>query len=97
MQKKININGFDFIYNNNRVTIKDSWEVLDREYIVYLLYKFIENTGYPTRRGVKSWANEWRTHSILYKFGLFKEHTADCDLEENESIFRRIIYRIIGG
>ena len=47
---------------------------------------------YKINRNIKSCLNEWIAHKRLYQLGLFKEHTKDCDLSANESVFRRICY-----
>lgn len=47
------------------------------------------------RRTKKSALNEWIAHNRLYHLGLFKNHTCDCDLTIDESLFRRMCYWII--
>lgn len=46
-------------------------------------------------RTKKSAINEWIAHNRLYQMGLFKNHTSDCDLTQNESLFRRACYWIL--
>lgn len=46
-------------------------------------------------RTKKSALNEWIAHNRLYQMGLFKNHTCDCDLTKNESLFRRICYWLL--
>ena len=43
----------------------------------------------------KSALNEWIAHNRLYKLGLFKNRTKDCDITQGESLFRRICYWIL--
>jgi hypothetical protein len=43
-------------------------------------------------RSKKSCLNEWIAHNRLYKLGLFKTHTVDCDLSKDEKLRRRICY-----
>ena len=47
-------------------------------------------------RKADSYVREIKGHNNLYKLGLFKSHTKDVDLEEQQSIFNKIIYWIIG-
>lgn len=61
-----------------------------------VLQEFLKRTGYKNKRTIKSWLKEWKTHNRLYKLGLYKTHTVDCDLEENEKLHRLIIYEILG-
>lgn len=46
-------------------------------------------------RSIMSCFNEWIAHRRLYKLGLFKKHTKDCDLSADESYFRRVCYWIL--
>ena len=46
-------------------------------------------------RTKKSAINEWIAHNRLYQMGLFKNHTSDCDLTMNESLFRMACYWIL--
>lgn len=47
------------------------------------------------KRTKKSALNEWIAHNRLYRMGLFKKHTCDCDLTQGESLFRRLCYWIL--
>ena len=46
-------------------------------------------------RSKQSCLNEWIAHRRLYKLGLFKSHTIDCDLAKDEALHRRICYWIL--
>lgn len=46
-------------------------------------------------RSLKSYLIEWRAHNVLYNLGLFRSHTKDTDLDDNESILRRFCYYVI--
>jgi hypothetical protein len=47
-------------------------------------------------RTVNSYVNEWKGHNRLYNLGLFKKHTKDVDLEENQKLIWKIIWFILG-
>lgn len=49
-----------------------------------------------TTRTLKSYIRETKAHNRLYKLGLFRKHTKNCDLEENIKCWKEIIYFIIG-
>lgn len=49
-----------------------------------------------TTRTLKSYIRETNAHNRLYKLGLFREHTRNCDLEEDIKWWKEIIYFIIG-
>lgn len=93
---KIQINNIKILYNKNIVTIKDSYRVTKKDDMLKILIAFRIKARYKSKRSYESWLKEWRTHNLLYKLGLFKKHTKDCDLEETEKIYRLIIYEILG-
>ena len=62
----------------------------------FIFKELIVEHGYRSKRSVESWIREWKAHNRLYRLGLFKEHTKDCDLEENEKWYRRLAYWVIG-
>lgn len=94
--KEIEIFGLNIEYNNSNIKIKESYKI-ESEYLMnYILVKFKQETSYESKRTIKSWIKEWKSHNRLYKLGLFKNHTADCDLEENEKWYRLLFYEIIG-
>ena len=93
----IKILGIDIEYNKNNVRIKNSYRVRNKEYMKLILTQFIVRTGFKSKRSISSWLKEWKTHNRLYRLGLFRKNTADCDLEENEKLHRLIAYEIIGN
>ncbi len=46
-------------------------------------------------RSKKSALNELIAHNRLHQLGILKNHTKDCDITKNESLFRRICYWIL--
>ena len=94
--KRINIKGVKIQYNNKNVRILNSYKITDVKYMETILEEFKKKTNFKSKRSLKSWIKEWKSHNRLYKLGLFKKHTIDCDLEENEKIHRIIVYQILG-
>lgn len=90
-------NGITIEYNvsNNNCCIKDSFRIKDIQYMKAFI-TYIKKV-YPEfcKRSDSSYINEWKAHNILYRFGLFKAHTKDVDLNINESKFRRFIYTLL--
>lgn len=89
------INGVMIKYNEECITILDSYKVKGRE-MRKILEGFKVSTGYKSRRSMESWIREWRSHNFLYRLGLYRSHTKDCDLEEDIDLWHRIIYWILG-
>lgn len=83
-------------YDENNIKIIDAYKIRHKKDMRLILKLFKINTAYYSRRTIKSWIKEWKTHNRLYKLGLFKSHTKDCDLEENEKWYRLLTYQILG-
>lgn len=83
-------------YDEENVRIKDSYKIDTKEYMKLILTQFKVRTGFKSKRSIDSWIKEWKSHNRLYRLGLFRKHTADCDLEEKEKLHRLIAYEIIG-
>lgn len=81
-------------YNERNVKIVDSYRVKSRREMESVLLVFLEKTGYRSRRSIESWVDEWRFHNFLYRIGMYRNRTADCDLEEKEKWWRLVIYWI---
>ena len=83
-------------YDDTVVTIVDSYKVTNEDDMWDILTRFDYETKYYSKRSIDSWIKEWKAHNRLYKLGLFRSHTKDCDLEENEKWWRLLVYEIIG-
>ncbi len=94
--KTIIINNVKIQYDDRNIKIIDSHNIESESEMEYILLLFKRETGYISRRTRKSWVKEWKAHNRLYKLGLFKSHTTDCDLEENEKWYRLFAYQILG-
>ena len=94
--KIVQIGSVTIQYDNEDVRIVNSYKVENSKDMIRILKLFKLRTGYQSKRSLKSWIKEWKAHNRLYKLGLFKSHTKDCDLEENEKIHRLIAYQILG-
>lgn len=94
--KKVKIAGVEIQYNSKNVRIMDSYQVRNVKDMIIVLRLFKIKTDYRSKRSLKSWIKEWKTHNRLYRLGLFRSHTKDCDLEENEKLHRLIVYQILG-
>ena len=79
------------IYDCYLIKNKDVPYLIDS--IIYIR-KFVKNL--PTTRTRRSYIAETKAHNRLYKLGLFKKHTKNCDLEEDIKLWKEIVYRIIG-
>lgn len=94
--EEIEIEGVKILYDAGDVRILDSHLVEDEKKMILVLLMFKKRTNYQSKRTYKSWLKEWKAHNRLYRLGLFKGHTTDCDLEENEKWWRLLAYQILG-
>lgn len=89
----------DITYSKNNTHIPNSYEVINKqlmeEYIKWIIEERIIRK-YPITRTLKSYQREWLGHNKLYKYGLFKSHTKDVDLEEPQKLIWKIVWLIIG-
>lgn len=95
--ENIKVLGIKIKYNAADVRILNPRKAKSEEFMKSVLKEFKFRTGFVSKRSINSWVREWKAHNRLYKLGLFKEHTIDCDLEENEKWYRLIAYLIIGS
>ena len=94
--KEIEIEGLKIKYNKDVITIYDSYRIKEESRMLRILLTFKIKTNYQSKRNIFNWIQEWKSHNRLYRLGLFKSHTKDCDLEENERWYRLIAYKILG-
>lgn len=96
---KQNVLGVNVEITRKNIKIRESFKIKDKKMMLNIL-KIVRNiaykNGYSYKRTNKSWIQEWKSHNLLYKLNLFKEHTRDTDLEESESKFRLFCYLILG-
>lgn len=94
------IDGYTVIFTDTNICIKDTYMMpyTDINKFVFDLKTVINSDPELSglyHRSSKSWEKEIAAHIRLYKIGLFKLHTKDTDLDENENIFRLIGYNIL--
>lgn len=77
------------------ITIKNSWMIKKAEDMKNILKKIrrqVERRGFVFERTDAAWLREWKAHNLMYNLNFKRAHTADVDLDENESAFRRFCY-----
>ena len=82
-------------FDELNIHIEDSYQVKTKkemEEILWIVKGASFNRGISYLRKRASWIREWKAHNLLYKLGIQKERTRSVDLNENESIYRRIGY-----
>lgn len=56
-------------------------------------YKKLQESGYT--RTAESEYREWKAHNLLYRLGIARSRTKDCDIDQNEPKWRKAIYAIL--
>ena len=75
--------------------VEDSYKVTYVCDIFDRVFEYWKNGELGTKRDIFSYVKEWHAHNILYKLHLFRKHTKDVDLNENEGKFRLFCYGVI--
>ena len=83
-------------YFKNKTKIYDSYLMTDVKKQVEDIINERVDMDYKITRSLKSYIAETKAHNRLYKLGLWKKHTKNCDLEENIKLWKEIVYRIVG-
>lgn len=84
------------VYPEN-IRIIDSYRIKDKKLMKKIILDILDKAPiYKTKRSIRSLIREWRSHNIFYNKGWFIKHTKDCDLEANESLYRRFVYFFLG-
>ena len=92
---KFTVDGIDCTIYDGDICIIDSYKIANIYYFCIHLKEKLDSIGYVSKRDTFSWFIEIKAHNRLYKLGLFRSHTKDTDLEEDESKLRLFLYRII--
>lgn len=74
----------------HNIHIKDSYQVTDNQVKLKILKEI--NQQVQIQRPLNSQLIEWRAHNTLYRWGLFKSHTKDVDINEKEKWWRIVLY-----
>lgn len=86
-------------FKENETVIYNSYKFTDYEIKYVIVPEIIFNrlrNYLPVTRTNRSYEREIKAHNRLYKIGLYKDHTKDCNLEEPIKWYRELIYFIIG-
>lgn len=86
---------------NPCLSIKNSYRVKKAKFIRYILeyihgsvyYEIMRENGYT--RTLKSEYREWKAHNFLYRLGICRKRTSSCDIDQNESKWKRFAYAIL--
>ena len=87
-------------YSEENTHVENSYLIDTKEEINFEVMNIIRERQYekkPVTRTFDSYAREWKGHNNLFKLGLFKSHTKDVDLNENNSKLEELAWLILGG
>lgn len=89
----------DIMFFSDLTIVKNCYQLSDIEIEKHssFIVKTRKKLACIRTRSKESYFNEIRAHRRLYKLGLFRKHTKDCDLEEPTTRMKEFFYKIIGG
>lgn len=81
------------VFESHRITKKK--DILEQLEKIHKLrdYPAIWSAGY--NRTLKSEYREWKGHNVLYKLGIARDRTRSVDINQNEPMWRRVVYAIL--
>ena len=84
-------------YSLTNVHITDSYAVPSKSISDWVtrIISYGAKNGYTYERSAKSWVEEWKVHNALYKLGIQKSRTKDVDLNEDETVLRKLGYCLL--
>lgn len=83
------------IYTETNTKIIDSYKYNVSNVVKTILQERMEK-NLPITRSYISYIREIKAHNRLYKLGIARSHTKDCDCEENITKKEEFIFKIIG-
>ena len=95
MQIQYNDKIIDYQLSASNISIKNSYLITDKKQmqdIVQAIRIAAFEQGYEYKRTNSSWVREWVAHNLLYSWNIAPERTGTVDLNEDETIFRRVCY-----
>ena len=84
-------------YSRTNVHVNDSFMVTSKDiefWVAYIIVQGAKN-GFVYSRSADSWIREWKAHNLLFKLGIEPARTRDVDLNEDETIIRRVGYFLL--
>lgn len=91
-------NGMMCDVSTDNICIHDSYTMNDKDdmTITLSLIKEAHPECNTFKRTYCSLIHEWRAHNRLYRWGIFKSHTKDVDLNYPQKWYEMFIYFILG-
>ena len=100
MKKKDCFNIKDISYSKTNTHVLNSYLINDKNLIKEYVLKIIDERkklNYPVTRTPESYVREWIGHNKLYKIGIVRSRTKDVDLNENNTFYAELVWKLIGG
>lgn len=81
-------------FSETNVHVERSWvvDINDIPKCIELIRARAKKLGYNYKRSNRSWKREWYAHNFLFNWGYKINRTRHVDLNEDEQLFRRIMY-----
>ena len=82
-------------FDSKNIKITESYTITDPACMLdalNLIREEAQRFNIQYKRTNMSWIREWKAHNMLYKAGVQKERTGSTDLNEDETLRRRLGY-----
>lgn len=91
----------EVVYNKEikNIHIKDSYLIVndkEKNIILQEINNQLKNQNIVFNRTIPSQLREWKGHNTLYQFNYKRSSTGSVDINENETLIRKILFTILG-
>ena len=90
----------NIIYTKGNTHVPDSYLIKDKKEIKKYVIEIIKKRNklkLPVTRNEDSYVREWIAHNRVCALGIFRNHTRDVDLNENNTLLAELAWKIFGG
>lgn len=94
--KKVKIFKTEIEYDDENFIILDAYKVKLKKEMLLIIRLFEQTTGFECFKDLDTMVKKWTAYGRLYSLGLFKNRTKNCNLEAEDSFFKKLIYEILG-
>ena len=95
--EQMKIRGIEVTCNSDRIKIKKSYIITNKEKMELILESIFERTEeFFVNREMKTFIKEWQYHNRLYKMHIFKKKNKDLILKKKQSRWSKFMCAILG-
>lgn len=81
------------VYESYKITKKKN--ILAELERIHMCRDYLDICAAGYNRSIMSEYREWKGHNVLYKLGIARDRTRSVDINQNEPMWRRVVYAIL--